>query len=69
MGPRTGLDAVEYRAVAQKRPRRGPQKTQFFYCCRRYLVTAAVYRVTVQQQVYTSQYCVIYLQVPDRPND
>jgi hypothetical protein len=35
-----------YRAVAQARPRRGPQKTPFFYCSVRYLVTAAVYRVT-----------------------
>jgi hypothetical protein len=35
-----------YRAVTQKRPQSGPQKTPFFYCCVHYLATAAIYRVT-----------------------
>jgi hypothetical protein len=39
-----------YRVVIQERPRRGPQKTRFPFCCVRvccwrYLGTAAVYRV------------------------
>jgi hypothetical protein len=39
------------RAVAQKRPRRRPHRTQFFYCCvcvctGPYLAMVAVYRVT-----------------------
>jgi hypothetical protein len=42
-----------YRAVAQKFPRRGPQKTPFFYCCLGaccgpYLVRAAVYNVAYE---------------------